>query len=464
LKISELIKPTERQKQAFATSLKHRFTLYGGRAGGGKSYFLRWWCLRELLRLYAATGIRGIRVGLFSQDYPILTDRQISKIAEEFPRWMGKVNKTQEDGLCFKLVPALGGGVIALRNLDDPSKYKSAEFAAIAVEELTENPAEVFDLLRFRLRWPGVSRPSFVAATNPGGIGHGWVKDIWVTGARDGDTSNFPRNMLKLFNEFAYVPAGVDDNPHLTREYRDDLQTLPEKMRRALADGDWDIFEGQYFTEWRSDVHVCAPFEIPWFWKVERCGDWGETNPCAHLWLATSPEGEKFVTGEVYGSGMKVRDQAEAIHAFERGKKVLPVGVLDSACWDPTGRTQSIAEQFGEFGVRWAKVQSKARVSGWQLVRTMLDFDRDDTGLVTRQPKLKVFSSCLNLIRTLPNLVHDKNHPEDLDSGGEDHAADALRYGLTGRGAPETPDSEMSPEDASFLARADKRYEELLCV
>jgi phage terminase large subunit len=125
----QIMKPTDSQLQAFKASDQHRFTLYGGAGGGGKSYFLRWWCLRQLLKLYAETGIEGIRVGLFSMDYPTLTDRQISRINREFPEWLGALRKTQSDGYNFQLLPEFGGGTIALRNLDDPSKYRSAEFA-----------------------------------------------------------------------------------------------------------------------------------------------------------------------------------------------------------------------------------------------------------------------------------------------------------------------------------------------
>ena len=424
--------------------------------GGGKSYLLRWWCVVQCAYYFARYGIRNVRVGLFSEDYPTLVDRQISKIKFEFPDWLGKISESRTEGFNFKLCDALGSGTIAFRNLDDPSKYNSAEFASIAVEELTKNKEFVFHELRKRMRWPGIpdSDTRFLGATNPGGPGHAWVKRFWLD-------KDLPVEMASIAAQFTYVQSKAQDNPHLSAGYYESLLTLPSDMAKAYAEGDWDLFAGQYFKEWRKDVHVCEPFEIPWYWKIERCGDWGETAPCAHLWIATDPDGHKWVIGEVYGPGMSIRQQCDAIHAFEAGKKVAPVGVLDSACWDPTGRSQSIAEQYAEHRVRWVKVLSKARVSGWQLVHRNLAFERNADGTVTREPLLKVFSNCVNLIRTLPGLEHDKNKPEDLNSEGEDHAADALRYGLTGRGAPETPESEMSEEEAAFLAMADKRFLEL---
>jgi len=216
--------------------------------GGGKSYFLRWWCIRECIRLFATYGVRGVRIGLFSMDYPTLLDRQISRMVFEIPEHIGKIQKTQTDGFNLTLVPELGGGTVALRNLDNPSKYNSAEFAGIAIEELTENPEAIFHELRKRIRWPGVpaSDMHFVAAANPGGIGHAWVKKLWID--RD-----FPTEMRSMAGQFAYVPAKAQDNPHLDPAYYAQLLSLPEEMRKAYAEGSWDIFAGQYFKEWRKD-------------------------------------------------------------------------------------------------------------------------------------------------------------------------------------------------------------------
>lgn len=459
MKISELINPTERQRECLKALRMFRFVLYGGAMGGGKSYLLRWWCVLQCLYYFTRYGVRNVRVGLFSEDYPTLVDRQISKIKFEFPAWLGKISESRTEGFNFKLSESLGGGVIAFRNLDDPSKYNSAEFASIAVEELTKNKEAVFHELRKRMRWPGIpdADTRFLGATNPGGPGHAWVKQFWLD-------SDLPKEMAPIAGEFAYVKSRAQDNPHLSPGYYESLLTLPAEMAKAYADGDWDLFAGQYFKEWRKEVHTCEPFEIPWFWKIERCGDWGEANPCAHLWIATNPEGDKYVIGEAYGAGLSIEKQADAIHAFEAGKRISPVGILDAACWDTTGRAQSIADQFAEYKVRWLQSAKGpgSRVAGWRVMRKMLAFERDESGKVTKQPKLKAFTTCKNFIRTIPSLEHDKNNPEDLNSDGEDHAVDAVRYHLmTPVHAPETPASEMSEEEAAFLAKADKQYAEL---
>ncbi len=172
--LSDLINQTDRQMQFFRAVADHDFVLYGGAAGGGKSYTLRWALVWLLFEIWAKLRIANAVVMLACEDYPSLWDRQISKIQVEFPPWLGKL-KLGSESRGFQLHERFGGGTLALRNLDDPSKYLSAEFAAIGVDELTKNPQSVFDFLRLRLRWPGIERPKFLGGSNPGGEGHAWV-------------------------------------------------------------------------------------------------------------------------------------------------------------------------------------------------------------------------------------------------------------------------------------------------
>ena len=185
VRFSELAHFTPKQKEADRLIDRFKYFLYGGAMGGGKSYLLRWKLLKLLFR-WAKQGHTGVVVGLFCEDYPALKDRHLSKIGKEFPKWLGKLhNDHKEHGRAFILNPEYGSGVIAFRNLDDPSKYASSEFAAEAVDELTKNQEDVFDDLRTRLRWPGIADVRFFAATNPGGVGHAWVKRKWLDGEHD---------------------------------------------------------------------------------------------------------------------------------------------------------------------------------------------------------------------------------------------------------------------------------------
>ena len=219
----DVIRPTHKQKEFLRAVKQNIYTLYGGAAGGGKSYILRWGLIWLLIDWFIKTGIKGIRVGLFCEDYPSLDDRQISKIKMEFPEWLGTYKESNHE---FTLNDELGGGVICFRNLDKPSKYLSSEFAAIAIDELTLNSRDVFDFLRMRLRWTGISDTKLIAATNPGGKGHMWVKDLFID-------RNFTKEMQPFADKIAYIQARASDNPHLSQSYIDALNTLPEKLRKA---------------------------------------------------------------------------------------------------------------------------------------------------------------------------------------------------------------------------------------
>src|SRR3990167_3653514 len=156
---------------------KYDYVFYGGSAGPGKSYFLRKYPIKFLIETWHKTGLKGVRAGLFCEDYPALHDRHLSRIPYEFPKWLGNYNSARHE---FILSDRFGGGVVAFRNLDDPSKYLSSEFALIEVDELTKNDKKTFDFLRLRKRWPGIERTKFIGASNPGGIGHDWVKQLWI--------------------------------------------------------------------------------------------------------------------------------------------------------------------------------------------------------------------------------------------------------------------------------------------
>ena len=426
IKLSELINPTPRQLEFLIAADKHKYTLYGGAAGGGKSYILRWWLLKLLLHIGCVYKVPNVKVGLFCEDYPTLRDRQLSRIAIEFPAFLGKFIETQTEGLVFKLRPEFGGGMLLPRNLDDPSKYNSVEFAAIAVDELTRNKESIFDELRKRLRWPGL--PStfkfpFAGGTNPGGPGHAWVKKLW----KDRD---FPEELHSVEHEFAFVQAKATDNPYNPASYYSDLLTLPEDMRRAYAEGDWDLFAGQYFSEFRREFHVCKPFRIPDYWERFASFDWGFSSPACQLWHATSPEGVVYTYRELYAANKDTPWLAQRSAALT-GSEHLRYKVGDPSCWDAS-RGPSIAEVMAVNG--WAMIQAEnERINGWARVRQYLSWERDPEGVLTRAPMWRVFEGCTNLIRTLPGLEHDDHDPEDVNSDGEDHAPDALRYGLMTR-------------------------------
>lgn len=230
VKFSELTQFFEKQQEALDASKRFKYTLFGGSVGSGKSYWIRWSCVYWLMKYYSKYGLKGVRAGLFCEDYPSLNDRHLTKIKFEFPDWLGTYNQQKHE---FTLAPEYGSGIIAFRNLDDPAKYLSVEFAVIAIDEINRNPKTTFDMLRSRHRWPGIKETKFLAGCNP--LGEAWVKNMWVKRL-------FPPEEKEQY-EFVYVPALPTDNPHLPKEYYTALESLPDTQRKAYLEGNWDAFD-----------------------------------------------------------------------------------------------------------------------------------------------------------------------------------------------------------------------------
>jgi len=417
---------TEKQKEAERLVDFYDYLFYGGAGGGGKSYFLRKYPIKFLIEnCWHRLKLKGVRVGIFCEDYPALWDRHICRIPYEFPNWLGEYRSMSHE---FAVSPEYGGGVICFRNLDDPSKYASADFALIEVDELTKNPRETFHFIRMRKRWAGIQRTKFVGASNPGGIGHGWVQDLWMR-------RKFDPNEQEA-SQFFFLPAKATDNPHLDASYLKTLDSLPEKLRKAYRDGNWDIFAGQYFTEWDSSIHTCHPFPIPAGWKKFRSYDHGYENPACCKWYALDYEGRVYVYRELYVRGYTIDKISEEILRLS-GDENYEWSVCDSSIFAQTGIIDrkggsTIAEAFARRGLLFIP-SSKRRIDGWNLMHQYLYWDE------VKKPKLIHFNTCYNSVRTLPALIHDDKNPEDVNTRCEDHPEDCDRYFLMALHETRTP-------------------------
>lgn len=412
---SDLANFQDKQKLAEQTLFNPqcKYLLYGGAAAGGKSYWLRWTAL-ELALFYSQKYKKaGIPVGLFSEDYPTLKDRQVSRIKMEFPSWLGELKDTKEHGLCYMVKPEYGGGLILLRNLDDPSKYSSTEFAAILVEELTKNVKQTFDDLRFRLRYPGISDVKFGGATNPGSVGHGWVKRLWVKP----DTITPDIEQDRCF----FVPANYSDNKYIGPDYVKQLDALPEDKRRAYKDGDWDVFAGQYFTTFRESLHKIKSIRtsnVPTHLPLVGGLDWGSAKPFA--WLGSIVINKQMENGirfnrvvtyrEAYGVQRTPKEWAEEIRKIEPLIDTYRFHQADPAIFTKgQDLSISIPDQFKDNGLVNLRPASNDRVGGWVNMQNWLSLAPDG------KPYWMITEDCPNLLRTLPELVHDEIRVEDVD-------------------------------------------------
>ena len=442
LKFSELCNFSPKQLLATQVADAHKYTLYGGAAGGGKSYWLRWYGLRQLIKWGIKDGVKGATFGIFCETFMVLKDRQLIKIEREFPSSFGVLKEDKVYGLCFKLNEDFGGGVMMFRNLDEPDKYASTEFAGVGVDELTMNEKETFDLLRYRMRFPGFVDTKFIAGTNPGNKGHVWVKKIWIDKVFDDNEQQA--------DQFAFVPAKASDNPYIDPTYVKSLESLPEYLRKAYLEGSWEVVKGQYFTEFRDDKHVVATFTPPSHWVRIRCIDVsGRTGNTTCYWLAVDEKGRVWVYKEYYQTGMDSDEHARGIVEASTmyGEDEVPLGqetyrysVMDSAAWAKVGLPETTAEVYARNGVEGLIPSSKKRVMGWDIMRSYLRNGEDG------KPSMLIMDCCPELIRTLPRAVHSEKVQDDIDPKCEDDALDAMRYGLQTLRAQSSSRAESSAE------------------
>lgn len=427
--LEELINPSAKQREFLQAIADRDFVLYGGEAGGGKSYILRWWLVLYLVWCFKALGLRNVSVGLFCETYRVLDDRHISKVRFEFPPWLGKLSDEN-----FILRPEFGGGIIRFRNLDDPSKYYSAEFAAIAVDELTRNGLKTFNDLRFRLRWPGIERPKFGAATNPGGPGHAWVKKYWI------DPREYPPELESKRDQFAFVKARAADNPYINKGYQESLFTLPPDMARMVARGDWNVYTGQYFPQFDQNRHVIKSADAfksiePWHTRWVS-GDWGFEHPACYHWHAMDENRKVITYRELWDRRVGEQEWGERITKASIGEKLRAFPFS----WDagrqsprsqptyPQSIVQLLSQAIGDKIPKPHPADSSpgSRMSGYRLMSQLLDSDM-----------WVISDACPRLIECLPLLIRDEDDQETVlkvdyaegDTIGDD-PADSARMGL----------------------------------
>lgn len=430
------------KQEAFLTRPEYE-ALYGGAAGGGKSDAL----LAEALRQIHIPYYRAI---IFRKTYKQLTeliDRSTEIYKAAFPK--AKYNSSAH---CW-IFPS--GAKIYFGNMHhtrDRLNYQGKRYDFIGFDELTHFTWDEYSYMFSRNRPGGPGTRVYIrATTNPGGIGHAWVKDRFVTvGAPmtpvigEYKIASPEGKLIEIKRTRVFVPATVFDNQILLNNdpnYLANLAMMPEAERQALLYGDWNSFTGQVFSEWRNEpghykdrigTHVIDPFKIPENWRIYRGFDFGYAKPFSVGWFAVDHDGRMYHIRELYGctdqpnTGVKWEPQriAHEIKRIEEEDVNLKdrriIGIADPSIFDES-RGESIAAMMERERVYFDRGDNK-RLPGKMELHYRLAFDKNGI------PMFYVFKTCKHFIRTVPSLIYSEVDPEDVDTDGEDHIYDMARY------------------------------------
>lgn len=396
-----------------------RHICYGGARGGGKSWAAR------MKAVGLCSKHPGLRVLLMRRTFPELLENHVRPL-QALLAGVAQYKAT-ENAFLFPNGSLLKMGYCATEA--DVYQYQGQEWDVIVMEEATHFTETQMQFLTTCNR---STRTDFKArmyyTCNPGNVGHGWVKRLFID--RDYRGSERPE-------DYVFIPARVYDNKVLMDtdpDYVRTLENLPDAQRRAFLDGDWDVFAGQYFSEWRRDLHVMDPIEIQPWWQVYRAIDYG-LDRLACLWAAFDENGNAYVFRELCVSDTIVSDAARMI--LSAGDEPVVATFMPSDLLGRSSQTGvSIYETFSSCGLSGTPVNNP-RVPGWLNLKEWMHPVDDGAGNV--RPRLRIFSTCRELIRCIPQLQYAKTgDPSDVAKEPHDitHAPDALRYLMDGRPKP----------------------------
>jgi hypothetical protein len=485
--------------------------LYGGAAGGGKSYLMR------VAAIIWCAAIPGLQVYFFRRIRDDLIKNHM-----EGPKGFRALLAPWADKGWVRIVEDeirfWNGAKIYFchcKDENDVYKYQGAEIHVLVVDELTHFSDTMYRFLRNRVRMVGVELPPeyqgrfprILCGSNPGNIGHLWVKQTFVTGAQPMQVRTTAPGEGGMLRQF--IPARLDDNPSMATDdpgYENRLEGLGSAaLVKAMRWGDWDVVEGAFFDCWSHERHVIAPFTIPDDWLRFRSADWGSASPASIGWWAVVQDDFDLDLGIGGSAGSIKRLGQGAASRHDRRYRVLPRGAIiryreDYVASGPNKGLKLTAEQvadritrleFEDPKLRYAVLDPSAfkqdggpsiaeRINTKLIKVKMAPFREADNARVTRiqgngksgpmggwdqmrarligtgtaddvEPMFFVFSTCTDFIRTVPTLQHDQQRPEDLDTDSEDHAADDARYACMSRPYRVTFEAPEPPKDGYRL-------------
>lgn len=441
--MNQLIMHKPYPKQLLFFRSRKRYTAFGGARGGGKSDVARGKAILLCLR-YA-----GIQILFMRRTYGELKENHLipaMKLLNGIAKYTGT-----DKAFTFPNGSRLKFGYC--RNDADLLQYQGQAYDVIFLEECTQFPENVFTTMTESNRSSGLMQeyfpPRMYFTCNPGGVGHAWFKRLFVD-------CEYHENENP--DDYLFIQSSVYDNEWLMKnspDYVRALENLPEQRKRAMLYGDWNVFEGQYFPEFQRETHVCKPFTMPAHWKRYRVFDYG-FDMFACYFVAVDEDGRAWFYREIYEGHDKLDEYGnpgEGLTIAQAAQKMLDCTLPDERIeatfappdmWNRRQETGRSAEEiFYEHGVPLWKA-SNNRVQGWMDVQDWLRVPEDGS-----RPRIMVFETCTNLIRTMPLVLHDEKNPDDVAKEPHEatHAPDAVRYFVSAQPlAAELP--RMRDEDA----------------
>lgn len=405
-----------------------REVFYGGARGGGKSYSL----IVDPLRYCTFEAHRALILRRTMPELRDLINHSHRLYKKAYP---GATWREQEKEWRFPSGARIEFGYA--ESGQDVLRYQGQSYTYIGVDELPQFPdASIWNDLRGALRSVDPNIPEYMRATgNPGNVGSAWVKEMFIDPAPPNTTFAIPIELPDGTTEYItrrFIPAKLKDNPYLTRtkSYQTMLASLPEIRRKQWLDGSWDEQEGRAFPDFDRKIHVIPPYETGNNCVKFRACDWGFSTPACVLWFAVDYNNDLVVYREYYGKGLVADTFAQKILDLEH-KDNIKYGIMDVSAWSRRGDVgPAVPEIMGRNGLKFRPSDRSpgSRNSGKYEIHRRLAIDPG-----TGQPRLKIFSTCTNLIKQLSTIMADPNDPEDCDTKLEDHAIDALRYGVMSR-------------------------------
>ncbi len=409
-------------------------TFFGGAAGGGKSYGQ----LTDAL-LYALKYPKSKQI-IFRRTFPDLEKSLIRVSLEFYPREVATYTSNKHIWT-FK-----NGSIIDFGYIDsekDVYQYQSAEYDVIRFDELTHFTEYMYTYMISRCRGANPYPKMMKSSGNPGGIGHAWVKARFIDIGEPNKVHECPLNdETTETGTRIFIPSLVTENKFMLEydpDYIKRLDNLPEKDRKALKDGNWDIYDGMFFPEFNRRIHVIEPFVIPENWDRYIALDYG-LDKFAVLFIARDPKGKAYVYNEIHKSNLIVSEARQTLKSVMRNHQYIHK-YAPPDLWNRNRDTgKSTAEMFRDGDIDLTKT-SNNRIVGWQAVKEWLKVKKvrnEQTGEIYEDSDLKIFSNCINLIKYLPQLQHDEKNPNDVATEPHEptHITDALRYFCVMRTSP----------------------------